>query len=236
MRRKVNRFPEESRLIVHMRLISLNVGMPRLLSYEGSTFKTGIFKKPLDGRTMLRQANLDGDRQADLTVHGGLQKAVYVYPSEHYDYWRRELLQDDLPWGAFGENFSTEGLIESSVFIDDEYRVGGAIVRVTTPRLPCYKLAAKFRRDDMIERFLRSRYSGFYLSVVGEGKVGAGDEIALLKRQETSVTIAELNQLYISRLPDVTQLRRALQVPSLPDGWRERFQAKLDVITSERAI
>ena len=234
--RKLHRFLEFGRQIVHMRLVSLNVGIPRLLTWKGSTFKTGIFKQPAEGRIMLRQTNLDGDRQADLTVHGGIGKAVYVYPSEHYSYWRRELSRDNLPWGSFGENFSTEGPVETQVFIGDEYQIGSAIVKVTTPRLPCYKLAAKFQRDDMIERFLRSGFSGYYLSVVAEGEVGAGDEIALLRREELSVTIAELNQLYVSPAPDVGLLHRATQVPLLPDSWRERFQARLNAAGKERLI
>jgi MOSC domain-containing protein YiiM len=219
-----------------MRIVSVNAGMPRLFSWKESTFKTGIFKSPVNGRVMLRESNLDGDSQADLTVHGGVNKAVYVYPSEHYAFWRQELACEDLPWGSFGENFSTEGLIETDVRMGDEYSIGSAIVRVTTPRLPCYKLAAKFRRDDMIQRFLRSGFSGFYLSVVREGEVGAGDEIAIVRREEVSVTIAELNQLYLSATPDIELIQRALQIPSLPDGWRERFHAKLESISKTPAI
>jgi len=147
-----------------MELVSVNVGMPRLLTSKGASFKTGIFKHPVAGRVMLRQTNLDGDRQADLSVHGGANKAVYAYPSEHYGYWRGELSLEELPWGAFGENFTTDGLLESHVSMGDQYRVGSAVIRVTTPRLPCYKLAAKFKSDDIIEQFLRSGRSGFYFS------------------------------------------------------------------------
>jgi MOSC domain-containing protein YiiM len=219
-----------------MRLVSVNVGLPRLLAWKDSTFKTGIFKQPRDGRIMLRKMNLDGDRQADLSVHGGSSKAVYVYASEHYPYWREELQQEELPWGAFGENFTTEGFVETQVCMGDEYRVGSAVVKVTTPRLPCFKLAAKFRRDDMIARFLRSGFSGFYLSVVGEGEVGIGDEIVLAGREEPVVTIAELNQVYLAPLPEVGLLRRVLQVRVLPESWRERFQAKLEAISKAPAI
>ena len=219
-----------------MRVVSLNVGLPRLLSWKGATFKTGIFKKPISGRVMLRETNLDGDRQADLSVHGGVRKAVYAYPSEHYAYWRAELLDEELPWGAFGENFTTEGLLETSVAMGDEYRVGSAVVRVTTPRLPCFKFAAKFQRDDMIERFLRSGYSGFYLSVVEEGEVGAGDEFHFLRGEVPNVTIAELNDLYISHAPDIDVLQRAIQVKSLPESWRERFRTRMDVVLAKGTI
>ena len=158
---------------------------------------------------MLRTTNLDGDRQADLTVHGGVNKAVYGYPSEHYDYWRKELPGVDLPWGALGENFTTEGLLESDLCVGDEYRIGESIVAVTTPRLPCFKLAAKFRRDDMIERFLRSGRSGYYFSVLKEGKVGTGDEVVLVKRADPCLTIEEMADLYTSATPDAEVLERA---------------------------
>jgi len=219
-----------------MHIVSVNVGMPRLYTWKGSTFKTGIFKTPVNGRVMLRQTNLDGDRQADLTVHGGIGKAVYVYPSEHYPYWRSELPQETLPWGAFGENFTTDGLLETEVRIGDEYRIGSAIARVTTPRLPCFKLAAKFRRDDMIERFLRSGFSGFYFSVSEEGEVGAQDEIVLLDRDDSATTVAEVNHLYVSPSPDVAMLRRAVQTKALPESWRERFLAKLEDATKAQTI
>jgi MOSC domain-containing protein YiiM len=219
-----------------MRVVSLNVGLPRLLSWKGATFKTGIFKKPVSGRIMLRGTNLDGDRQADLSVHGGTGKAVYAYPSEHYVYWRAELPAENLPWGAFGENFTTEGLLETNVAMGDEYRVGSAVVRVTTPRLPCFKFAAKFQRDDLIERFLLSGFSGFYLSVVEEGEVGAGDELSFLQSEVPNVTIAELNDLHISSTPDIDVLQRAIQVRSLPESWRERFRARMEAVLAKGRI
>ena len=214
----------------------MNVGLPRLLSWKGATFKTGIFKNPVAGRIMLRETNLDGDRQADLTVHGGPNKAVYAYPSEHYAYWRGELPKEDLPWGAFGENFTTEGLLETSLSMGDQYRVGSAIVRVTTPRLPCFKLAAKFQSDEMIGQFLHSGYSGFYFAVVEEGEVGAGDEFHFLVGEIPSLTIAEFNHLYVSPAPDLELLERAVEVKSLPESWRERFQARMEVVQGKHRI
>ena len=212
-----------------MKLVSVNVGMPRLLAWGGATFKTGIFKHLVQGRVMLRATNLDGDRQADLSVHGGVNKAVYGYPSEHYAAWSAELpelLDPARAWGAFGENFTTEGLLETEVSVGDRYRVGSAVVRVTTPRLPCYKLAAKFQREDMIERFLRSGRCGFYFAVVEEGEVGAGDKFEFLGREDPTLTIAEVNSLYTAKSPNLESLQRSLDVKSLPESWRDRFRAR----------
>lgn len=211
-----------------MKLVSLNVGLPRLVSWRGETLKTGIFKNPVSGRVRVRQTNLDGDRQADLSVHGGPLKAVYGYASEHYAYWRGELPQEALPWGAFGENFTTEGMLENALRIGDRFRVGSAVIAVSTPRLPCYKLAAKFQRDDMIARFLQSGFSGFYFSVAEEGEAGAGDEFQFLGGETPTLTVAEVNLLYVSPAADRDLLRRSLDVKSLPVSWRERFQAKLE--------
>jgi MOSC domain-containing protein YiiM len=213
-----------------MKLVSVNAGMPRLLAWAGATFKTSIFKHPLQGRVMLRTTNLDGDRQADLSVHGGPNKAVYGYPSEHYAAWSAELpelLDPARTRGAFGENFTTEGLLETEVSVGDRYRIGSAVVRVTTPRLPCYKLAAKFQRDDMIDRFLRSGRCGFYFAVVEEGEVGVGDKFEFLEREEPNLTIAEVNGLYTAKSPDRESLQRSLDVKSLPESWRDRFRARL---------
>jgi MOSC domain-containing protein YiiM len=216
-----------------MKLVSVNVGLPRLLAWAGATFKTGIFKHPLQSRVMLRTTNLDGDRQADLSVHGGPNKAVYGYPSEHYPAWSAELPDPAPTWGAFGENFTTVGLLEADISVGDRYRIGSAVVKVTTPRLPCYKLAAKFQRDDMIERFLRSNRCGFYFAVVQEGEVGAGDEFELLGREDPTLTIAEVNSLYTSKSPNPESLQRSLDVKTLPESWRDRFRARLAEIDGQ---
>ncbi len=219
-----------------MELISVNVGLPRLLAWGGDTFKTGIFKVPVSGRVMLRRTNLDGDRQADLSVHGGPDKAVYGYPSEHYEYWREQLPGHDLPWGAFGENFTTAGLLETEVSVGDRYQVGSAVVMAKTPRLPCFKLAAKFQRDEMIEEFLNSGYSGFYFSILEEGEVGAGDEFQFLGGETPTLTIAEAQRLFSSGSSDVELLKRATRVKTLPERWRERFQARLAAAARENRI
>jgi MOSC domain-containing protein YiiM len=213
-----------------MKVVSVNVGMPRLLTWQGETFKTGIFKNPVAGRVMLRATNLDGDRQADLSVHGGPNRAAYAYPSEHYPAWRTGLHDPNLTWGAFGENFTIEGLLEANVFVGDRYRVGSAAVRVTTPRVPCFKLAAKFKTNEMIKDFLVSGRSGFYFAVDEEGDVGAGDEIRLLGREETQISIAEVNEIYAAKSPNREILERSLQVTSLPEPWRHRFRARLEEI------
>jgi len=210
-----------------MKIVSVNVGVPRLLAWEGATFKTSIFKGPVEGRVMLRTTNLDGDRQSDLSVHGGPNKAAYGYPAEHYSPWSNELNEAALPWGAFGENFTTEGMLENNVYVGDRYRLGGAIVRVTTPRLPCFKLAAKFRSNHIIQRFLESGRCGFYFSVAEEGEVGAEDSFELLEREEPTLSIAAVNELYSAKLPDSETLEQSLHVKTLPESWRMRFRARL---------
>jgi len=210
-----------------VKLISLNVGRPRLAVYKGATINTGIFKKPVTGRVALRTLNLDGDRQADLSVHGGPYKAVYAYPLEHYEYWRGELPGMDLPWGAFGENFTTEGLAEDTLHVGDRFRIGSAIVMVRQPRMPCYKLAAKFQRDDIIERFLVSGRSGFYFSVEQEGEVGVGDSIELISQNESGIMIAEMNRLFVQDRYNRDLLQKAIATAALPESWREYFLPRL---------
>jgi len=210
-----------------MKIISLCVGRPRLVAWTGQTVSTGIFKTPVEGRVMLRTLNLDGDRQADLSVHGGPYKAVYAYPSEHYDYWREELPGTELPWGMFGENFTTEGLDETSVHVGDRFRLGAAEVTVTQPRMPCYKLGIKFGRQDILKRFLASGRTGFYFSVQREGEVGAGDEFELIGRDGNGVTVADITRLYARDRSDFETMRRAVAVEALPESWREHFRQQL---------
>jgi MOSC domain-containing protein YiiM len=178
----------------------------------------------------LRTLNLEGDRQADLTVHGGEQKAVYCYPLAHYDYWKKELPGREIPLAMFGENFTTDGLLEDSVHLGDHFSVGSAEVVVTQPRLPCYKLGVRFQSDDMVKRFLASGRSGFYLAVTREGEVGAGDEIKQIARDPNAVPVSEITRLYITKRfnnEDVASLRRALQVAALPESWKDYFRERL---------
>jgi MOSC domain-containing protein YiiM len=210
-----------------VKLISVCVGEPRQVSWKGKPVTTGIFKQPVAGRVMMRSLNLDGDRQADLTVHGGVEKAVYAYPIEHYPYWRQELPDQELPWGAFGENLTVEGLLETTVNIGDRFRIGTAEVVVTQPRFPCFKLNLKFGRDDMVKRFLNSRLSGIYFSVAQEGEIGGGDAIELVSRDENNITVADIVQIYV-READQDLIRRAIQVPALAATLRTDFQEQLE--------
>jgi MOSC domain-containing protein YiiM len=215
-----------------MKLVSVNVGLPRVVMSNGEPVSTGIFKEPVAGRVMLRTLNLDGDRQADLSVHGGPSKAVYAYPSEHYAYWKLELPEMKLPWGMFGENFTTRGLFERELNIGDKFHVGSAVVMVTEPRMPCYKLGIKFGRSDMIKRFLASERSGFYFAVLQQGEVGAGDPIELIESSESSVRVSDIVQLYTSAKHNVGLLRRAIEVEALPESWKSYFQHQLEKIAN----
>lgn len=212
-----------------MRIVSINVAEPRTVEWKGMAVSTGIFKRPVAGRLMLRRLNLEGDRQADLSVHGGPGKAVYAYPSEHYPFWRQEL-DRELDWGMFGENFTLAGATEDDVRVGDRHRVGEAVVMVTQPRVPCYKLGLKFGREDMIKRFLESGRSGFYFSVIEEGEVGAGDELQLVGQEEGSLTIAEINRLYAVDHHNTELLERAVRMEALPAGWRAHFSQRLQEV------
>jgi MOSC domain-containing protein YiiM len=213
-----------------MKLFSVNTGLPREVKWRGMNVTTGIFKQPVEGRVALRKLNLDGDRQADLTVHGGEHKAVYCYPLAHYDYWKKELPGRELAMGSFGENFTIDSLLEDSVHLGDQFSVGSATVIVTQPRLPCYKLGVRFQSDDMVKRFLASGRMGFYLAVTGEGEVGAGDEIKLIARDPKAVPVTEITRLYIAKRyghDEVASVRRALQVAALPESWKGYFRERL---------
>ena len=209
------------------KLVSIQVGIPRIVTRDGQEVLTGIFKAPVEKRVRMRVLNLDGDQQADLSVHGGLNRAVYAYPSEHYPYWKKELPDMDLPWGAFGENLTTSGLAESAVCIGDRFMIGTAEVVVTQPRLPCFKLNLKFDRDDMVKRFLASRRTGFYLRVLREGEVGADDEIIPVHQDENRVSVLDALRLHLHE-SDSSELRnRALQVEYLSPSWRKQFSEQV---------
>lgn len=211
-----------------MKIISVNVGLPRLVPRNGEPVSTGIFKEPVAGRVMARTLNLDGDQQADLSVHGGPEKAVYVYPSEHYDFWKRELPDMDLPWGMFGENFTTTGLLETEINIGDKFRVGTAEVMVTQPRMPCYKLGIRFGRTDIIKRFLVSERTGFYFSVLNEGEVGAGDEFELMVKNVSGVRVVDVTRLYSSEKENADLMKRAIATEALPNSWRNYFRKRIE--------
>jgi MOSC domain-containing protein YiiM len=216
-----------------MKLISANTGLPREVTWHGRNVTTAIYKEPVHSRVALRKLNLDGDHQADLTVHGGEYKAVYCYPLVHYEYWKRELPGRELPMGIFGENFTLDGLLEESVHLGDQFSVGSAEVVVTQPRLPCYKLGIRFEADDMVKRFFVSGRTGFYLSVTREGEVGAGDEIVVISREANGVPVSEITRLYAAKRygdADVAGVRRALRVAALPESWKDYFRQRLEKV------
>src|SRR2546426_4167504 len=197
-------------------VISVNVGLPRAVAWKGRTVVTGIFKEPVEGRIAVRRLNLEGDRQADLTVHGGPEKAIYVYPAEYYPFWREQFPEMDLPWGMFGENLTVAGLLDETVHIGDHFQVGSAHLVVTQPRLPCYKLGIKFGRDDILKRFLQSGMTGFYFAVLKEGEVAAGDSISLLHRDEHQIKVADIVRLYRQDKYNLDLMRRVVAVGALP--------------------
>ena len=205
-----------------MNVLSVNVGLPRKVLYNGQIINTAIFKDPVKGPIMLRKLNLDGDRQADLTVHGGIDKAVYSYPVEHYDYWRKQFPDMDLTWGMFGENFTTEGLLEDAVNVGDQFEIGSAKIVATQPRMPCYKLGVRFGRMDVIRRFMTSGRPGIYFKILKEGEVKTGDKIKNIKRDKNNVTVKDIVSLYISKshIDIIEMMRRAIKIRDLPEGWR----------------
>jgi MOSC domain-containing protein YiiM len=218
---------------MQMKIVSLNIGLPREVMWRGMRVTTGIFKEPVHGRVALRKLNLDGDRQADLTVHGGKYKAVYCYPIAHYDYWRKALPGRELPMGVFGENFTIDSPLENEVFLGDRYSVGSAEVVVAQPRLPCYKLGVRFEDDDMVKRFFASARTGFYLSVAKEGEVGAGDEMSIIHRDPNGVAVSEIMRLYAAERfddDDAASARRILRVAAVPKAWKDYFRERLEQI------
>jgi len=210
-----------------MKLISVNVGLPREVSWHGKSVLTSIWKVPVNGSVQVSTLNVEGDRQADLTVHGGADKAVYLYPGEHYPYWRHQLPGSELPWGAFGENFTTEGLSEADVNIGDRFRIGSAEFLVTQPRMPCFKLGIRFGRPEILKHFLQSGRTGFYLSVVREGEVAAGDSIHLVARDGNAVTVADIVNLYTADSENQELLHRATELSALPESWRDYLRKRL---------
>jgi MOSC domain-containing protein YiiM len=206
-----------------VRILSVNVSLPKVIDFEGQRITTGIFKEPVEGRVNLRTLNLDGDRQADLTVHGGPDKAVYAYSMEHYDYWHGIFPDLPIPIGMFGENLTVERLIETEVNVGDVFRIGSATVIATQPRMPCYKLGVKFGRMDVLKKFLASGHSGIYFRVLKEGEGAAGDSIVQIREDSNRITISDIVRLYSSEREDLQTMRRAVKVEALPKGWKRYF-------------
>ncbi|MGH3137111.1 MAG: MOSC domain-containing protein [Gaiellaceae bacterium] len=211
-----------------MEIVSVNVGKPREVEWRGDLVRTSIFKEPVAGSVTVRALNLEGDEQSDLSVHGGPNKAVYAYHADHYDLWRRELPDAELGWGSFGENLTVAGLPpEDVIFVGDRLRAGSALFAVTQPRLPCFKLSIRFGRADMVKRFLASGRTGFYLSVVEEGLVAAGDDIEIVSRDPGRVSVADVTRLYAHDRADLETMQRAAALEALPEEWRHWFLERL---------
>lgn len=210
-----------------MKLLSINVSLPRLVRIHGQQVETGFFKEPVSGPVAVRTLNLEGDGQADLSVHGGPDKAVYAYPSEHLVYWKKRLKRDDLGPGSFGENLTVEGMSERDVAIGDEFAIGTARFIVTQPRLPCYKLVLALDTQDIAKAFMDSGRSGFYLRVLQEGSVQAGDVIEPLPSRESErVTIAEFMDLYRGKTWGRDLVEKIQKLAALPDDWKESMERR----------
>ncbi len=210
-----------------MKLLSVNVSLPKEIDHRGKTVTTGIFKEPVDGRVMLRALNLDGDGQADLIGHGGKFRAVYVYSYDNYAYWKRELGRTDFTFGQFGENFTVEGMLDDAIHVGDVFRVGGALVEVTQPRVPCFKLAIRMGLEGFQNLLLSSNRIGFYLRVLEEGEVGAGDVIEPVKTDPRRMTVGKVNNLLYFDLGNLEDSRKALRIKALSPGWRGSFEDRL---------
>jgi MOSC domain-containing protein YiiM len=210
-----------------MKLLSVNVSLPREVQHGRKTVTTGIFKEPVNGRVMLRTLNLDGDGQADLIGHGGIYKAAYVYSIENYDYWKRELGRTDFTFGQFGENFTVEGMLEDEIHVGDVFRVGSALVAVTQPRVPCYKLGIKMGLPRFVKMYLASCQVGFYLRVLEEGEVGAGDVFDRVRTDAERMTVREICHLLYFDPENLGGARKALRIQALSPGWRQSFEERL---------
>ena len=210
-----------------MRLISVNVGLPRPVPYQDGIVSTGIYKEPVAGPVWVRRLNLDGDGQADLKVHGGEHKAVYAYPLEHYAFWSRELGRNDLGYGQFGENLTVEGLLEEQVNIGDVYRIGKALLQVSQPRSPCFKLGIRMGDAGFVARFAAANRTGFYLRVLEEGRVAAGDAIVLAERAKDSVSVSGAFCLRHGAGGTRAEYERAARVSAFSPGWRMAFEKRL---------
>ena len=210
------------------RLLSVNVGLPRDIAWRGETVRTAIWKEPVQGRRMVRRLNIDGDRQGDLAGHGGEQRAVFVYQMESYHYWERQLGRDDFVFGQFGENFTVDGLSDEEVCIGDQYRIGSALFEVTQPRVTCYRVGIRMNDPQMPALLVAHKKPGFYLRVLQEGEVEAGDEIMKVADGPERMTVAEIDGMLYLGSHSREQLERALRLPALSPGWKGSFQALLE--------
>ena len=209
------------------RLLSVNVGLPREITWRGKTVYTSVWKEPVKGRRLVRRLNIDGDAQGDLVGHGGEHRAVFVYQMDSYHYWQRELKRTDFTFGQFGENFTVDGLVDSDVCVGDRYRIGGALFEVTQPRVTCYRVGIRMDETKMAALLVAHHRPGFYLRVLQEGEVGAGDEIIKVADGPERLTIAAADGLLYLPNRGQEELERALRIPALSPGWKSSFDAIL---------
>jgi len=210
-----------------MQLLSINVGVPREVVADGKAFRTGIFKQSVPGRVRVRSTNIEGDGQADLTVHGGVDLAVYAYPHEHYETWGRELDRQDFVMGQFGENLTTNGLIEEEVRIGDVFCIGSAQFEVSQPRIPCFKLGIRMGMPEFPKLFMKSQRSGFYLRVARDGEIGAGDTIMRTATDSRQMTVRELFDVSYGGADEPAAMQRAIEMPALSGAWRKMLAERL---------
>ncbi len=204
-----------------MRVIAVNVGTLRPILWRGKQLKTGIFKHSIGRRVTVRLHGLDGDQQGDLKLHGGIDKAVYVYPKEHYEYWQHKFPNLTFTWGMFGENLTIEGALEDTMYIGSKWRIGSTQFEIVQPREPCFKLGIKFGNPTVVKQFLSSGRSGWYLKVITEGEIGTGDQIVPISQNAQHVTVTDLNRLLSQTVQDQSILQRAMQIETLPTGWHD---------------
>jgi len=209
------------------RLLSVNVGLPRDIVWQGKTVHTSIWKTPVEGPRMVRRLNIDGDGQGDLGGHGGERRAVYVYQLDSYRYWERHLGRNDFVYGQFGENFTVDGLPDAAVCIGDRYRIGGAVFEVTQPRVTCYRLGIRMNEPEMAALLVKHGRPGFYFRVLEEGEVRAGDEITLVASGPEQMSVSEIDALLYLPGHPAARLGRALRIPALSAGWHRSFEALL---------
>ena len=210
-----------------MKLLSVNVSLPREITVKGKTVRTGIFKEPVNRRVQVKTLNIDGDGQADLIGHGGEIRAVLVYSFENHAYWATELHRADLSFGQFGENFTVEGMLDDEIHVGDRFRIGTAVFEVTQPRVPCYKLAIKMETEGFYNQLLRHGRPGFYFRVLEEGEIGAGDAIERISVHPVEMTVRQMSNLLYFEKDDLDGARNALRIQALSPGWRHSFETRL---------
>lgn len=214
-------------MVLNLKVVSLNVGKVKEVTYDGKTIRTGIYKKPIQEPLEAKGINIEGDDQGNRKTHGGIDRAIYSYPMEHYSYWKKQYPTKELPFGMFGENLTTEGLLEKDVKVGDIFKIGTTKIMALQPRMPCYRLGYKFDDEKIIDKFLETDYCGIFYRIIKEGKLQVGDEINLIKSDPDSMTIVEIFYLMQDKgTKDLIQ--KALNLEHLPDVLKKRFQKLLE--------